>query len=88
MDERQRIRIYERDNGTCVVCGKAGSEIDHRRPRSSLPGKRLRGQRDADANLALLCPTCHRNKRSNDWRDPEPPQEPPRWGGYVGTQRG
>jgi 5-methylcytosine-specific restriction endonuclease McrA len=81
MNERQRIRIYERDGGLCQECGAAGSELDHVRPRSSLPGKRLRAERDDSTNLVLLCPDCHRNKRSNSWRNPEPKQQPPRWGG-------
>jgi 5-methylcytosine-specific restriction endonuclease McrA len=81
MKERQRIELWEEYDGCCAECGRPAAEADHVRPRSSLPGKRLRAERDGKENLKPLCVMCHRQKNSNMWRNPEPKQEPPRWGG-------
>jgi 5-methylcytosine-specific restriction endonuclease McrA len=59
---RQRSRIYDRDEGLCQVCGGPAEEVDHVIPRSALPGKRLRAQRDADSNLICICHACHHQK--------------------------
>lgn len=60
MDERQRIRIWERDEGICQQCGGPGEEIDHIVP------KRMGGRHGAakvisesDDNLQMICIGCH-----------------------------
>ena len=61
-----RGRIFERDNYTCVYCGKRGVklECDHVHPVS-------RGGSNDDDNLATACFDCNRSKRNKtveEWR--------------------
>lgn len=65
VDEAQRIRIWERDEGTCQVCRGPGEEIDHIEP------KRMGGRHgpakiisESDDNLQLICMVCHYQKHS------------------------
>lgn len=44
-----RRAVLDRDGGRCVLCGEAGSEIDH-----------CNGDSNAIADLRLLCKACHR----------------------------
>jgi|TARA_R100000501_G_C2598918_1_gene96633 5-methylcytosine-specific restriction endonuclease McrA len=75
MNERLRLEIWEEYNGMCANgCGRAAAEVDHIKPKSQ-------GGANDRSNYRPLCTPCHRQKRSNIWRNPEPPQEPPRWGG-------
>lgn len=55
----QRIKIFERDNGTCHVCGKemwsvTQADIHH-------VNKRSLGRDDRASNLVTLCRDCHFN---------------------------
>ena len=64
MDERERIEIWERDEGTCQVCHKApGQEIDH------IIAKKMGGRHgeakkriEAKENKRLICRDCHRRR--------------------------
>jgi len=63
---RMRKRIFERDNFTCVYCGKRGGrlECDHIMPVS-------RGGLTEDANLVTSCIGCNRSKGAKtleEWR--------------------
>ncbi len=57
-----RLAVYERDNGSCVICGRGVSfdwaEIHHRKYRS-------RGGRDELANLITL-DGCHKTAVHED----------------------
>ena len=49
-----RLRVFERDNWRCVLCGKAGRlECDHIKPLA------LGGDPWNPANLRTLCRGCH-----------------------------
>lgn len=48
-----KIRVYERDNGLCIICGAKGLPEAHVIPRSAL-GLGI------EENIVTLCPTCHR----------------------------
>ena len=61
LTERQRLLVWERDDGTCVLCGKPGTEVDHVTPRRFF-GKHQATQQDSLGNLRLLCIDCHRSK--------------------------
>ena len=52
--------IVDRD-GTCVLCGGPGGELDHIVPRSHFGSKRV-AEQDAPTNLRLLCVACHRRR--------------------------
>lgn len=61
-----RLRIFERDNFTCLYCRKVGGELecDHIDPVSL-------GGSNEDSNLATACKTCNRsksNKTLEQWR--------------------
>jgi 5-methylcytosine-specific restriction endonuclease McrA len=51
LPEATRRAVFERDRGTCQVCGAPGTEIDHKS-----------GSSNALENLQLLCDSCHNNK--------------------------
>ncbi len=58
--KRQRLRILERDNYTCQICGLYDKEIlhlDHKIPRYKAPELL-----EDDSNCWLLCPNCHARK--------------------------
>ncbi|KKK76184.1 hypothetical protein LCGC14_2866190, partial [marine sediment metagenome] len=63
MDERQRLRIWDRDNGTCQLCGGPGSEINHIEHKG-LGGRHGEAKKrsESDSNLQLVCLICHRTK--------------------------
>ncbi|MCB7129929.1 MAG: HNH endonuclease [Candidatus Brocadiales bacterium] len=63
MDERTRLRIWDRDEGRCQLCGRPGSEIDH------IEAKKMGGRKrewkkwiDRDENLRILCLGCHHKR--------------------------
>jgi 5-methylcytosine-specific restriction endonuclease McrA len=68
---RARARVFGRDEGLCIDCGKEVSfdqgvmpfgsdmEMSHVKPRSL-------GGDDSDANLATLCRPCHRKRDLHD----------------------
>lgn len=56
-----RMRIYQRDHGTCVYCGVSLSaaefHVDHRLPLA-------RGGSNDEANLCATCPNCNLRKHT------------------------
>lgn len=65
--QRQRIQILERDNYTCVYCGRRPPEVvlelDHVLPRS-------RGGSGRSENLATACRDCNQGKAAGLLRLP------------------
>lgn len=59
VSKTKRKRIYQRDDGMCVYCGKKLSKnefwIDHIKPLS-------RGGNNEDENLAVSCRKCNLSK--------------------------
>ena len=60
MNERRRLEIWERDEGTCQLCHRAGQEIHH------VEAKKMGGRYGAAKeriesidNLQLVCTACH-----------------------------
>ena len=51
-DEVTKAFIHQRDNFTCVYCGKYGNTLDHIHPKS-------RGGRNTWGNLATACLSCN-----------------------------
>lgn len=48
--DQLRQTIIRRDHGTCTICGRPGTDVDH-----------INGALNNDPdNLRLLCATCHR----------------------------
>ena len=61
---RIRERIFERDNGLCQSCLKAGrlrvgQDVDHVIPKSQ-------GGTDDEGNLQLICRACHKAKTARE----------------------
>lgn len=52
LSERLRLDIWERDEGTCQLCGGPGSEIHH------VVHKGMGGRKGADDDLNLLQLVC------------------------------
>lgn len=46
-------RVYERDNGMCVWCGKPGDPVAHYISRAQ-------GGKGVEQNILTLCSECHR----------------------------
>lgn len=65
-EEWAKIRkfIFERDNYTCVYCGKRGTqlEVDHKIPF-------IHGGSDDVENLLTACVTCNRQKRDKSYEE-------------------
>ena len=61
MNQRHRVRIWDRDEGSCQGCGGPAQEVDHINPRSHF-GKKRRAERDDDSNLQCICHACHHKK--------------------------
>jgi 5-methylcytosine-specific restriction endonuclease McrA len=60
MDARMRLLVWERDEGTCRICGGPGQEIDH------IEAKKMGGRHgeakkriESIENLRLVCRKCH-----------------------------
>lgn len=51
-----RRRVLERDNHTCVLCGKKATHVDHIK----------RGGDHSSLNLRALCQTCHMARTGRD----------------------
>jgi len=47
-------KVYERDGGRCVICGRNGSPDMHYIPRSA-------GGLGIEQNIVCGCPGCHRD---------------------------
>lgn len=47
-------RIYERDGGLCILCGRPGDPVAHYIARSQ-------GGLGVEENGLTLCPSCHRD---------------------------
>ena len=47
-----RLKVFERDNGNCVMCGKPSHHCHHFIPRSRLG-------MGVEQNLVMLCTNCH-----------------------------
>jgi len=56
-----RLRILERDNYTCYICGGRADQVDH------VIGVAADGGED-DGNLAAICTPCHRRKTGREAR--------------------
>ena len=56
--KRIRLKVFKRDNYTCVYCGKRGGnlEVDHVKPFSKGGSEKLN-------NLVTSCQKCNRQKR-------------------------
>lgn len=62
-----KLAVYERDGGTCQLCGKAATQIDH-----------INGSSPDPANLRAVCSECNRQEALAAWRpvsDPSAAQE-------------
>lgn len=59
---RTRKWAYERDNGQCVLCGEAASEVHHIVFRSQMGLSNLN-------NLACLCRDCHNKAHGVDAKE-------------------
>lgn len=63
---RTRLRIHERDNGICYLCGMPvghmGFELDHKIPIAL-------GGNDDEENMSLICRPCHVIKSRRDVGD-------------------
>ena len=57
-----RRKVLERDNYTCVICGKPAEEVDHIAPVS------MGGAMFDMNNLQSLCKQCHKEKTIEDRR--------------------
>lgn len=53
--------VYERDEGSCVICGRAGSPNAHFIARSQ-------GGLGIEENIVTLCPDCHRDYDNSEKR--------------------
>lgn len=63
-----RATVFERDGGTCVLCGKPATEIDHTKPAAGTDTNDL-------ANLRSLCRQCHVEKTLASSRPVRPGDE-------------
>jgi hypothetical protein len=63
MSVATRVAVKTRDGGKCLVCGKAGTEIDH-----------IDGSSGELDNLQLLCADCHHNKTAENLVPASPEQ--------------
>ena len=63
LSERTRLDVWQRDDGTCQICGGPGSEIDHIIPKM-MGGRHGQAKKDIERmeNYRLLCVRCHRGK--------------------------
>lgn len=59
--DRVRLRVYEKANGDCAVCGQGvlSCEFDHIIPL-------ILGGANRESNIQLLCVPCHRAKTKRD----------------------
>lgn len=62
-----RRAVHERDGDRCVCCGRSGDlQVHHRRPRAM--GGTVLLDTNGQANLILLCASCHAKVESErDW---------------------
>ena len=51
-----RAKVKKRDGDTCVLCGRAGTDVDHIVP----------GDDHSLMNLRLLCSDCHLKKSAEE----------------------
>jgi 5-methylcytosine-specific restriction endonuclease McrA len=56
-----KAKVYERDGGRCVICGKLGDPVCHYIARSQ-------GGLGIEENIVTLCPNCHRDYDNSDKR--------------------
>lgn len=63
-DREWRLAVFERDNYTCVFCGKRGGKLqaDHIKPFKEFPELRYEL-----SNGRTLCVKCHRKTESYGW---------------------
>ena len=75
---RVRLLVFDRDNWTCMKCGKAGRlECDHRTPLED------GGELYAMGNLQTLCRSCHIDKTSGERSGQETPPGVLEWRRYL-----
>lgn len=55
---KQRDRVWARDKGRCVVCGRTGTQVHHRRGRGGPDPHSME-------NLLLVDDECHRRIHGN-----------------------
>lgn len=56
-----KARVYERDGGCCVLCGRPGDPVAHYRARSQ-------GGLGIEENILTLCHACHLKYDQSDCR--------------------
>ena len=67
LDAQTRGKIYERDKFNCVVCGKNGVQVHEIIPRSAF-GKSTMHQCYEEKNRVCLCPSCHSEAHTIEYR--------------------
>ena len=62
LSERLRLDVWQRDEGTCQLCGGPGSEIHHKTHKMA-GGRKGEWKKwiDRIENLELICLNCHRS---------------------------
>lgn len=62
ISQATKKKVYERDDGLCVLCGRPGLPEAHVVPRSQ-------GGLGIEQNIVTLCRECHRKFDQTDYHD-------------------
>lgn len=57
-----KIRVYERDDGLCIFCGRPGDPVAHIVPRSH-------GGLGVERNIITVCTECHQAMDQGRYRE-------------------